>query len=87
MTMCSIIFKNKDLNQSTHKTLPDIIEIKKKKKISKPCSITNFRVIENSIILKYMLGKRIPTTQEDKITLGVYTPKLKLNNVLIVIQK
>ena len=30
--MCSIIFKNKDLNQSTHKTLPDIIEIKKKKK-------------------------------------------------------
>ena len=32
--MCSIIFKNKDLNQSTHKTLLDIIEIKKKKKKS-----------------------------------------------------
>ena len=38
MTMCSIIFKNKDLNQSTHKTLSDIIEIKKKNSQSHPQS-------------------------------------------------
>ena len=81
--MCSIIFKDKDLNQSTHKTLPDIIEIFLKKIFSKPSLITNFRVIENSIILKYMLDKRIQQLK----TIGVYTPKLKPNNVLIVIQK
>ena len=50
---------------------------------SKPSLITNFRVIENSIILKYMLDKRIQQLK----TIGVYTPKPKLNNVLIVIQK
>ena len=38
---------------------------------------------ENSIILKYMLDNRIQQLK----TIGVYTPKLKPNNVLIVIQK
>ena len=50
---------------------------------SKPSLITNFRVIENSIILKYMLDKRIQQLK----SIGVYTPKPKANNVLIVIQK
>ena len=81
--MCSIIFKDKDLNQSTHKTLLDIIEIFLKNFFSKPSLITNFRVIENSIILKYMLDNRIQQLK----TIGVYTPKPKPNNVLIVIQK
>ena len=50
---------------------------------SKPFLITDFRVIENSIILEYMLDKRIQQLK----TIGVYTPKPKPNNVLIVIQK
>ena len=85
--MCSIIFKDKDLNQSTHKTLPDIIAkfffFFFGKFFSKPSLITNFRVIENSVVLKYMLDKRIQQLK----TIGVYTPKPKPNNVLIVIQK
>ena len=50
---------------------------------SKPSLITNFRVKENSIILKYMLDNKIQQLK----TIGVYTSKPKPNNVLIVIQK
>lgn len=62
--MCSIMFKVKDLNQSTHKTLPDIIEIFEFFFQNHPQS--QISVIENSIILKYMLGNNSRLIKSEK---------------------